>query len=331
MTRPLWLNDEQVSRLIDHNIVHKAVTAALACHAIGDYVQPLKPYVRPLGRDGEYLGGRFISMPCFLGGEFQMAGIKFIAGFPANIEQGLPRASGTVQLNSTTTGRTLAIMECATLSAFRTAAIAMIGIEYLAPRHPLRVAVIGAGPIGKAVLEAFFVVRKRRISEIRLCDIKLERAKTVRDNLATVDLPPIHCFDSVERATRGCDVVITATTGAKEYLQKSWLKGGWLFIALSLDDATPELFLSADKVIVDDFDQSCREEKLLHRLVRSCQFRKEDIAAEFGQIVTGIRQGRTNDKESIYLNPMGMAIEDIAVATLVYRRAVQLGIGQILN
>lgn len=331
MNKPLWLNDNQVANLIDHDSAYQAVTSALVCHADGDYVQPLKPYVRPLGREREYEGGRFISMPAYLGGEFQMAGIKFIAGFPANVEKGLPRASGTIQLNSTKTGQTLAIMECATLSARRTAAIAMIGIEYLAPRRPLKVSVIGAGPIGKTVLEALNSIHHDRIEEIRLCDSNIKRAESVRETLHSAEFPDIHCFESAEQSVRNSDVVIAATTGSKEYLQRSWLDRGWLVIALSLDDATPELFLSADKVIVDDFDQCCREEKLLHRLVQSGQFCKDDISGELGQIITGYTHGRVSDKENIYLNPMGMAVEDIGLATVAYQRAIQSGVGQYLN
>ena len=331
MNRPLWLNDEQVAGLLDYDTIYKAVRAALTCHAQGDFIQPLKPYLRPLGRENEYRGGRFIAMPAYLGGDFQMAGIKFIAGFPANIEIGLARASGTLQLNSTETGQTLAIMECATLSARRTAAIAMIGIEHLAPRRPLKVAVIGAGPIGRTVIEALSAIHYGRISEIRLCDTKLERAENIANILSGSEFPAIHCLSSAEHAVQNADVVITATTGTKEYLERAWLGQGWLMIALSLDDATPELFLSADKVIVDDIEQSCREEKLLHRLVRSGQYCRDKISAELGQVTTGLRHGRTSDQENIYLNPMGMAIEDIAVATVAYRKAIQSHIGQYLN
>ncbi|HRY14387.1 MAG TPA: 2,3-diaminopropionate biosynthesis protein SbnB, partial [Candidatus Competibacteraceae bacterium] len=123
-----------------------AVRDCLLCHERGEFVQPLKPYVRPRGREGEYEGGRFIAMPAYLGGRFDMAGIKWIAGFPTNLNRGLPRASGTLQLNCSVTGRPLAIMECETLSARRTTAIAVLAVDLLAAPPPLKVAIIGAGP-----------------------------------------------------------------------------------------------------------------------------------------------------------------------------------------
>ncbi len=328
MNRPIWLNNKQIADLLDCESAYDAIVNALICHATGKYDQPLKPYVRPLGRKMEYRGGRYISMPAFLGGDFQMAGIKFIAGFPANVEIGLPRASGTIQLNSTQNGKTLAIMECEVISALRTAAIAMIGITYLAPSKPLRVAVIGAGPIGQSVIKALTSIHYDRVVEIRVCDTNSERIRDLKDSLRCSNLMEFRYFEKAELAVCDAEVVITATTGTKEYLEKSWLASGWLIIALSLDDATPELFLSADKVIVDDIEQSCREEKLLHRMVSSGSYRKEDIAAELGQIVFGIHPGRTNSIENIYLNPMGMAIEDIALATTVYQKAIELDAGQ---
>src|SRR5262245_56992687 len=95
----LWLNDAQVARLLTPARAYQAVAAALECHARGEFEQPLKPYVRPRGREQEYAGGRFIAMPAFLGGSLQVAGMKWIAGFPANVPRGLPRASGVVVLN----------------------------------------------------------------------------------------------------------------------------------------------------------------------------------------------------------------------------------------
>jgi ornithine cyclodeaminase len=134
----------------------------------------------------------------------------------------------------------------------------------------------------------------------------------------------------VRGCVRDANVIITATTGAREYLQKDWVAPGGLIVALSLDDCTPELFLSADKVVVDDFDQCNREEKLLHRLNRAGRFRREQVHAELGEVIAGSKAGRERDHERIYLNPMGMAIEDLATAKAAYDRAVQRGLAHVL-
>jgi ornithine cyclodeaminase len=328
----LWLNDALVASLLSPATAYQAVAAALECHARGEVEQPLKPYIRPRGREQEYAGGRFIAMPAFLGGPFQAAGVKWIAGFPANVARGLPRASGVVVLNSTDTGRVLAIMECATLSARRTAAVAALSFDHLAPPGPRRVAVIGAGPIGQAILEALSGGPAREIEDVRLCDLRPERAERVAGALRESDLPPVRVFTSAQAAVDGANVIIPATAGSTGgYLQAGWFGKGWLFIAISLDDCTPEVFLSADQVVVDDFDQCCREEKLLHRLVQLGRFSRAKVAATLGEVVAGIKPLSNRPGTTTYVNPMGMAVEDLAVALTVYRKAVGQGVGHILQ
>lgn len=329
--RPIWLPDREIAQLLPHEDAYMAVRDCLLCHERGEFVQPLKPYVRPRGREGEYEGGRFIAMPAYLGGRFDMAGIKWIAGFPTNLNRGLPRASGTLQLNCSVTGRPLAIMECETLSARRTTAIAVLAVDLLAAPPPLKVAIIGAGPIGCTVLEALTSRARSTLADIRLCDTQLGRAEAAAEAITHCGLPSVGCYRSAAEAVRGANVVICATTGASGYLREDWLDPGWLVIALSLDDATPELFLSADRIIVDDFEQCCREEKLLHRLVQAGRLNRDRISAELGQVVAGVKPGRLHPSENIYLNPMGMAIEDIAVGVTAYRRSITLGIGQTLS
>ena len=129
---------------------------------------------------------------------------------------------------------------------------------------------------------------------------------------------------------RGADVVVAATTGTSGYIQREWLKSGALLIALSLDDPTEETFL-ASKVVVDDWEQCCREEKLLHRLTNAGRFSREMAHAQLGQLITGEKQGRTSSKENFLVVPMGMAIEDLAVAKVAFDLAVERGIGTFID
>lgn len=329
-SKTLWLSDEEIQDLLTPDEAYAAVADALVCHARGDFQQPLKPYIRPKGREQEHTGGRFIAMPAYLGGDLQAAGLKWIAGFPANIDKGLPRASGLMALNSTETGRLLALMPCETLSARRTAAVAALGFDHLAPPAPRTVAVIGAGPIGTSVLEALASRPGRNIIEARLCDLRQQRAEETAHLLSSTSLPPVRVFSDVQTCVRDADVIVTATTGSHDYLENEWLSKERLVVALSLDDCKPDVLLSSDTVVVDDFDQCCREEKLLHRLVQEGRFRREQIAATLGEIIAGAKPGRTQASESIYMNPMGMAIEDVAVAQAIFRRALQEHVGLFL-
>ncbi len=326
----LWLSAAEVEELLTPADAYSAVREALKCHAKGEYIQPLKPYIRPKGREREYEGGRFIAMPAHLGGTFNYAGIKWIAGFPVNIERGLPRASGLMALNSCENGRLLALMPCETLSARRTGAVAAIAYDEFAPHGPQTVGVIGAGPIGETVLDSLLDegIAKRDICSVRICDLVHGRAERLARVITAKHPLSVQIHSNPQPCIEQSGIVIPATTGSKEYIQEEWMKDdGWLYIGLSLDDARPEELLSADKVIVDDFDQACREETLLHRLVQQGRFSREKIYATIGEILAG-KPGRETENEKIYVNPMGMAIEDVAVCARTYEKAVRLGIGQ---
>lgn len=325
----IWIPDSQVSEMLTPAVAYEAVADALRCHARGAIDQPLKPYIRPQGRDREHRGGRFIAMPAYIGPPVAVTGIKWIAGFPSNPQRGLPRASGVIILNSLETGRPFAVIECPTISARRTAAVAAIAFDHLAPRTVCKVALLGAGPVGGAVVEAL-QSGEREIAQISVFDPRDDRSRGLVSRHSQNAAIPLRVADSPQQCVDGADVVITATTGASNYLEANWIALGGLIVALSLDDCTEELFLSADKVVVDDFDQCNREEKLLHRLVASGRFRKEQVYAELGELLVGKKAGRTTANERIYVNPMGMAIEDLATAKAVYDNTVRAGRGQVL-
>ncbi len=325
----LRLSEAVVDQVLAPLMAKEAVRDALVCHAKGDCVQPLKPYVRPRGRSGEYAGGRFIAMPAYVGPPVDAAGIKWIAGFARNVEMGRPRASAMLMLNSVVTGSIIAEMDCGVLSARRTGAVAAICVELLAVSGSKRVALLGAGPINHAVVEALAHL-SGSVERFRVYDPRRDRVKQMRDGFGRTAMPPITASRSPQECVRDAQVVVAATTGGKSYLEREWIGPGTLLVMLSLDDPTPELFLGADKVIVDDFDHCNREQKLIHRLVEDGRFNRRRVHAELGEIVAGMIPGREGDEEIILVNPMGMAIEDITVGKAVYMAAKQQGLGDYL-
>jgi N-[(2S)-2-amino-2-carboxyethyl]-L-glutamate dehydrogenase len=325
----LFLNDRQVAELLPPPVALAAVETGLKLHASGYVEQPLKPYVRPGGRENEYKRGRVIFMPAFVGGDVNMIGAKIIAGFPANVDRGLPRASGLIVLNSAETGFPLAVMECAELSARRTAAVARICFERLAGTPPYSVAILGAGPIAAAVIDTLAL--NPGITGIRIFDPRIERAQLLALKKRLQHDIEVEAVREITCATHAADCLVTATVGSRGYLTPSIAGRKRLIVALSLDDASEDLFLNSDKIVVDSFDDCNREEKLLHRLVQRGRFSRAAVHAELGEILLGTKPGREHPEESIYVNPMGMAVEDVAAASVVYRTALQVGIGTHLN
>lgn len=312
-----FIKDDDVDRLLTQELACAAVEKGLVAHANGQCEMPLKPYIRPGGREHETSRGRYIAMPAWVGGDVGAVGVKWIASMPSNLARGLARASGLVILNDVDTGVPIAIMECATLSARRTGAVAALAWRHLGIAADV-VSIIGAGPIGEEVILALNA-QSKAVGEFRLFDLDQTRALRLRDRIQNRLNCALEVASSLEQCFDGATSIITATTASKGYIETAWVRDARLMVPLSLDDFKADALLSADKVVVDDFDQCVREEKLFHQVFRDGRFKREQVYAQLGQIVAGHKKGRIGS-ERIYVNCMGLAVEDIAVAKAVYDR-----------
>jgi N-[(2S)-2-amino-2-carboxyethyl]-L-glutamate dehydrogenase len=296
----------------------EAVRSALALHAAGEFVQPLKPYLRR-GAGNGHIADRIIAMPVYLEGPEPVAGLKWVGSKHDNPEsRGLERASALIVLNDPETHYPVAVLEGGLISGMRTAAVTAVAAGHLARRGFHRLACLGCGPIGRMQVAAM-VATFPSIEEVVLFDLRTEAA---RELAATVVGPARRIAGSGEAAVRAGDVVIAATVAAEPYVPAEWISEGTFISNVSLMDFHPDVYLAADKIVVDDWDQANREGKVIHRLVQEGRFSRDRLHAELGEIVTGRRPGRESPHERILLNPMGMAITDIACAREIYRRAL---------
>jgi 2,3-diaminopropionate biosynthesis protein SbnB len=304
----------------------EAIKEGLALHARGDFAQPLKPYLRWRGAD--HIADRIIAMPCYVGGEHPIAGLKWIGSRQHNPSRfGKERASAVIVLNDAETNYPVAIMEGGLISGMRTAAITAVATRHLARDDFAEVACIGCGPIARmqmqTLLEQFAQIRR-----VHLFDLSRDAMRGFSHALVE-RFPHIVCEEtsSAEQAVRSGDVVVTCTVADAPYLHHAWLKRGTFVCNVSIMDVHKEVYELADKVIVDDWDQSNREKKIINQLVLEGRFSRERLHAELGEIVTGERPGRENRDEIILLNPMGMALDDMVCARHFYRLAEQRGVG----
>jgi N-[(2S)-2-amino-2-carboxyethyl]-L-glutamate dehydrogenase len=299
----------------------EALREALALHAGGQTAQPLKPYLK--WRENGHIADRIIAMPGYVGGEQPVAGIKWIGSKHDNpAARGIERASAVIVLNDAETHYPIAVMEGGEISGMRTAGVTVLATEYLA-RDPLRsVALIGCGFIGRlhalGLLESF-----PSIAEVRLHDRAPEAAQRLAHELGDV----ARVCASAEQAVRGAELVVPCTVANTPYIPVDWLAPGTFVSNISIMDVEPDAFVAVDKLVVDDWDQCNREKKTINQLVLAGRLAREDLHAELGEIVRGERPGRTDPDERILLNPMGMAIEDVACAASVYRHALARGTG----
>jgi N-[(2S)-2-amino-2-carboxyethyl]-L-glutamate dehydrogenase len=301
----------------------EALRGALALHAEGGTAQPLKPYLR--WRENGHIADRIIAMPGYVGGETAMAGIKWIGSKHDNPSaRGIERASAVIVLNDPETHYPVAIMEGGEVSGQRTAGVTVLACEYLARPDFRTVSLIGCGFIGRlhalGLLESFPSIRS-----VSLFDLEEGSARRLGEELA--DRVSVTVCGSAEEAVRAGEVVVPCTVTDTPYIRMDWISPGTFVSNISIMDVEPEVYLGVDKLLVDDWEQANREKKTINTLVLEGKLSREHLHAELGDVVRGARPGRERAEERIMLNPMGMAIEDVACAAAVYRQAREGGIG----
>ncbi|MES3702585.1 2,3-diaminopropionate biosynthesis protein SbnB [Staphylococcus arlettae] len=329
----LYLNRTDVAQAGgDHSDVYvAALSEALTAHAKQDFVQPLKPYLRAQGKEG-HIADRIIAMPSHIGGQDPVSGIKWIGSKHDNpAKRQLERASGVIILNDPETNYPIAVMEASLISSMRTAAVSVIAAQHLAKEGFTDLTIIGCGLIGDRQLQSM-LEQFDHIQQVYVYDQFPEASDKFVSKWAAA-YPDVNFVQAstAREAVEHAEVLITCTVTDQPYIEYEWLQKGVFISNISIMDIQKEVFVQADKVIVDDWSQANREKKTLNQLVLEGRFSEDALHAELGQLLTGDKPGREHDDEIILLNPMGMAIEDISSAYHIYKRAQQQQIGTTLN
>ncbi|MFC2030067.1 ornithine cyclodeaminase [Chloroflexota bacterium] len=309
---------------IDMKMVMDAVEDSLRLHHQGQTNMPHKTVLDL----GERERGRSNAMPAYVGGEYDVFGIKWIAGFPKNpILHGLPRATGFFILNDAWNGLPLAIMDCTLLSAMRTGAVTGVGAKYLARPDSESVAMIGAGVQARTQLESLKVALPG-LKEARAFDIRRETAEEYAAEMSTKLAMHVRAVDSAESAVRDADIVVTVTVANEPIVKDAWMKPGSYFSAVgSYQEEEFAVIENSDKVVVDSIDAVLHRGTPVIALMAAQGTIREDEIAELGAIICGDTPGRETASERIFSSPIGMGTEDVCVCSTVYRMASENGIG----
>jgi len=277
---------------------------------------------------GERERGRGNAMPAYVGGEYDVFGIKWIAGFPKNPAlYGLPRATGFFVLNDSWKGIPLAIMDCTLLSAMRTGAVTGVGAKYMARPDSESVAMIGAGVQARTQLEALKVALPG-LKEARVFDINRETAEIYAAEMSEQLDMDVRAVDSAELAVRGADVVVTVTVADEPIVKDAWMKPGSFFSAVgSYQEEEFAVVSNSDRVVVDGLGHVLHRETPVVALMVTQGLIEKDEVIELSAIVGGAAPGRTTPEERIFFSPIGMGTEDVCVCNNVYKLAVEKGIG----
>jgi ornithine cyclodeaminase/alanine dehydrogenase-like protein (mu-crystallin family) len=295
------LDEGAVGRLLRTEEVIPAMERALADFSGGTVVQPVRTML-PVTEHGGFLG----LMPAYTGSAL---GAKLVAFYPRNTE--VPTHHATILLFRPETGEPLVTMDGRLITEVRTAAVSAVATKHLARSDASVLALIGSGVQARSHLEALRLVREFR--EIRVWSPR--RAAAFAEEHGVV------AAASAEEAVRGADVVVTATTSPTPVLCGDWLSPGAHVNAVGaprpdwreLDDEA----LRRAKVYVDSREAATKESGDV--------IAAGEVVAEIGEVAAGKRPGRLSEEEVTLFKSLGLAVEDVATAELVYRKALSGG------
>ena len=317
----LYLSRKDVEGLgISMREVIEVVDQGFRLKGSGNTEMPPKPGIHP--RPSSFIH----AMPAYVQ-EIESAGLKWVSGYPSNLEKGLPYITGLLILNDTETGVPIAVMDCAWITAMRTGASAGVAAKYLARHGSAVVGILGCGVQGRSSLRAL-VETLPHLSHVRCYDLNPEASKRYIDEMNRLfpSLKMKICTRAAEMI-EGADVVVTAIPMAAKRspsLEAGILKKGGLAVSLDYDSAwTDSAIRECDKFVSDDINQ------LLHTKEEGVYFSgiPEKIYADLGELAAGLKPGRQTDTERIFCMNMGIAVDDMVTAKLIYQRAKEIGAG----
>lgn len=290
---------------------------------------------------------RFMAMPAYLGGKYQMAGMKWYGSNCENKASGLPRSILMMMLNDKDTGAPLALMSANLVSCYRTGAIPGVGAKYLARKDSETVTIIGPGVMGKTCLLAFLSVCPK-ITTVKVKG-RGQRSLHAFEEFVKKECPQIQqviVCDSMEEAVKDSDIIcVTSTAPVKEidfpYIAEDWVKKGALICLPSAARFDDDFLINRCKKVVDNYKlyEAWAEEfpypsyemvqiigSKFTDYLHEGRIQREDIV-DIADIINKKHPGRESDDEIIVYSVGGMPVEDIAWGGTVYRNALKEGIG----
>jgi ornithine cyclodeaminase len=318
----LLIAEADVARLLPMSDCIEAMAAAFVALAQGEAVLPLRQIVRLPG------GGLLGSMPAAVD-PLGVFGVKAISVFHGNEGTAYDSHQGAVLLFEAAHGRLLAIVDATSITAIRTAAVSAVATRLLAREDASELAILGTGVQARTHLEALRLVRPLRRVRAFSRDPGRVRAFAERESRAHgLEVTP--CA-SAEAAVQGADVVCTVTSSGAPVLQGPWLATGTHVNVVGA--ATPEsrevdtAAVVRSRVFVDRRESALHEAGDLLIPLREHAISEEHVLAELGDLLAGRAAGRRSPDDITLFKSLGLAIEDVAAAHVVYRNAERLGAG----
>jgi alanine dehydrogenase len=321
----LLLNKHDVASLLTMDDAMATVEEAFRQLALGHVTMPQRTVIRMSQYNGVHLG-----MPAWIGGDVHALALKVVTVYPNNpTGHNLPTIMGVLLLNDPETGAPLAVMDAGRLTAMRTGAVGGVATKYLARAKARTAGIFGAGVQAQTQLQA--VAAARRLTRAHVYDIDPEKARAYAElmtgRLGFEVVPVARPRDAVE----GMDIIVTASSAQEPVFDGSWLVPGQHInavgshspMARELDTTT----VVRSKVFADQPSACLVEAGDLMMPISEGAIERTHVRAGLGEVIAGLKPGREHDSDITLFKSVGLALQDASTASVVYKRALEAGVG----
>ena len=290
---------------------------------------------------------RFMAMPAYVGGRFNVAGQKWYGSNIINPTRGLPRSILMIMLNDPDTCEPIALMSGNLVSSVRTGCVPGVATRYLAKKDAKVCACIGAGPVSKACFDAI-ALEAKELEQIVVYDIVKEKAETFAQEAGKKYGLKGWAADSLEEAVKAADIISVAASSVKPVnIVNEWLKPGSLIIFTGRCNIDEAYFSSAKlvwdhapmhEVYYDEHLQLPEDQRFIngigvqaYRMMYEGKLPPITQATSLGDVICGTREGRVSDEERICFVTGGLPVWDVGWSYEILCKAKELGLGQELK
>jgi alanine dehydrogenase len=319
------LTEEHVRSVLPMPELIACMESALGRFSSGDVQQPLRT-VLTVGAARHWWG----VMPAYIS-EPAVMGAKLVTVFGTNSARGLHSHQAVIVLLDPDTGTLMALMDGRYITEARTGAVSAVSARYLARTDASTLAIIGSGVQARSHLVALKEVRQLR-------DIRVwSPTRASRERFVVEMQPhagaPLRAAATAQEAVRNADLVVLATSSPAPVVDMSWIRPGSHIVSVGAPrpdhrEMDPALVARA-RLFVDSKAGALAESGDIVMGMTEGRFGSNHVVGELGELVLGRIDGRQSDDEITIFKSLGMAVEDVATADLVYRRAVERGVGSL--
>lgn len=326
--KTLILTGKQVKKLLDMKEVLGAVEDAFRHKGLGKVQMPPKIYLFYQKHDGDLR-----TMPSYVE-DMEVSAVKIVNVHPQNARKyGMRTVMAVLVLIDPHTGQPLAFMDATHITDMRTGGASAVASKFLARADSKVLGIIGAGNQARTQMLAL-VTQFGHFDEVRVYDLYPEKTKAlVREfrRRYKEQVGAVRGVSSAKEAVVDSDIVVTATSSRAPIVMDEWVKEGTHFNCIGADapgkqEMDPKILKRA-RLVIDDWEQASHSGEINVPLSQGLLTR-EDVAAEIGEVVAGLKPGRENDQEITVFCSTGLAVQDCLTAKIVYDRAIEQKVGR---